>query len=68
MNNFSEIKTLVGHTGWVNSVNFNHEGKILASGSSDGLLKLWDLEQLIEIQSININSNELFYIKFSTDS
>ena len=39
-----EIRTLSGHTHWVNSVAFSPDGKILASGSWDGRILLWDVE------------------------
>ena len=40
----TEIRTLTGHTGGVNSVAFSPDGKILASGSADGTILLWDVE------------------------
>jgi len=37
------LRTLEGHTGWVNSVVFHPDGHILASGSQDGTVRLWDV-------------------------
>ena len=39
-----EISTLKGHVGSVNSISFNNNGKILASGSDDKKIILWNLE------------------------
>jgi len=33
-----------GHSGWVNSVAFSPDGKLLASGSDDNTIKLWDVK------------------------
>ena len=40
----TEIATLEGHSDSVNSVAFNHNGAILASGSWDETIKLWNVE------------------------
>jgi eukaryotic-like serine/threonine-protein kinase len=36
-------QTLVGHTGYVYSVAFGPSGRLLASGSADETIKIWDL-------------------------
>ena len=41
-----EIRTLSGHTELVESLAFSNDGKILASGSFDGTVLLWDWEKI----------------------
>ncbi len=37
------LRQLTGHTSWVRSVVFSPDGKYLASGSKDGVMRLWRL-------------------------
>lgn len=43
-----EIRTLVGHTEFIETFAFSHDAKILASGSFDGTVLLWDWEKINE--------------------
>jgi WD40 repeat protein len=38
-----ELTTLKGHKKAVISVSFSYDGKYLASGSDDGMIKLWNV-------------------------
>src|SRR2546423_276842 len=38
--------------GWVGAVAFQPEGKLLATGSSDGLVRLWDGATAVEIETL----------------
>jgi WD40 repeat protein len=40
------LHTLEGHTDFVNSVVFSHDGKKLISSSHDKTARIWDLERL----------------------
>ena len=43
----SDIGTLYGHSGPIETLQFSHDGKTLASGSSDGTVLLWDWETVL---------------------
>jgi len=46
------LQTLTGHTGGINSLTFNADGKLLISGSSDASMKLWDVSTGRELASL----------------
>ena len=43
----NDLETLSGHTKWIDTLVFSHDGKTLASGSSDGTILLWDWDKII---------------------
>jgi WD40 repeat protein len=53
------------HSGRLYSVKFNPTGKILASGSSDGTIRIWDFVSGKEI--LRIEGSETENIKFKTE-
>ena len=61
------IRTFSGHSGAVNCVAINHNGKILASGSYDKQIKLWNLETGQEFRTIKGHSFLIRSLAFSPD-
>ena len=51
------LSTLTGHTEPIETLVFSHDGKILASGSEDGTVLLWDWDKIIAKQTSNNNEN-----------
>jgi len=63
----SEIATLKGHSDSVNSIAFSPDGSLLASGSDDTTIKLWDVKSHSEIATLKGHSNSVNSIAFSPD-
>lgn len=58
---------LAGHTGPVNSISLGPDGKILASGSDDKTIKLWDLASCQETASVGGHQDHVECVAFSPD-
>ena len=66
----AELIVETGHTLAVNSIAFSPDGNILASGSSDNTIKLWDLSSGLELKNLSLPTRALssiMSIAFSFD-
>ena len=61
------LDTLTGHQKWVCSVAWSNDGKILASGSEDETIKLWEVNTGREILSMFGHSGYVNSVAFSPD-
>ena len=61
------VHTLRGHLGWVRSVALSADDKILASGSEDETIKLWEVNSGREILTMFGHSGYVNSVTFSPD-
>lgn len=70
--NLKEVLTLRGHTKRVRALDVSPNGKIIATGSMDGSVIIWDAETGSELQRFTNHSvmgiPEIFDLQFSKDS
>ena len=62
-----QIATLEGHTNWVNSVSFSSEGTLLASGSFDNAIRLWDVARRQETATLGGHTSWVWSVSLSPD-
>jgi WD40 repeat protein len=48
----SNVTTLARHSEKVNSVVFSRDGQAIVSGSSDGTMIVWDLQQILKLDPL----------------
>ena len=61
------LNTFVGHSGSVRSVAFSPNGHVLASGSDDRTIKLWDTRTGRQIRTMKGHRGAVLGVDFSTD-
>jgi predicted NACHT family NTPase len=59
------VSTLSGHTSWIRCLAFSPDGTRLASGSSDGIIILWDVETGDRLHAFQAHSSLVLTVTFS---
>ena len=62
-----ELITEEGHTSNVRSIAFSPNGKLIASGSEDKKIKLWDVDAGMELRSMGGNGGTITSLVFADD-
>lgn len=64
---FSQDKVLRGHSSWVYSVSFSPDGNLVASGSKDRSVKIWDANKGVLLHTLTGHQNWVPGVAFSPD-
>lgn len=68
INSFNKLKDLKGHKAKVSVIAFNYDGSIMASGSDDNSIKLWNVLTGENFLTMNGHSNQISYLSFLSKS
>jgi len=61
------VRILSGHTDWVRSVAFAPDGRLLASGSDDKTIKLWEVATGWELRTLSGHTDWVHAVAFAPD-
>jgi dipeptidyl aminopeptidase/acylaminoacyl peptidase len=67
MMNHRGQRTFLGHTNLVSSVSFSPDGKRIASGSTDGTVKVWDAASGQDLLTLKGHTRAVWSVSFSPD-
>jgi len=60
-------KDIKAHKSYVNSVSFSPDGKLLASGSYDNTIKLWEVATGKLLKTLEGHKDDVYSVSFSPD-
>jgi WD40 repeat protein/class 3 adenylate cyclase len=58
------VRTLRGHTGWIGRIAWSPDGRMLASPSEDGTIRLWDTETGECVRTLKGHTNSVISVAF----
>ena len=61
------VATVSGHSSWVTCVDITLDGKLFASSSADGTVKLWVFKTKKCIHTFNDHVDQVWSLKFAPD-
>jgi len=64
---YPQVHALMGHSDWVWSIAPSPDGQVLASGSKDKTIKLWDLPTGRLVRTLTGHTNDVFSVAISPD-
>ena len=64
-NKLTELRPFVysGHLGPINCIDFDEEKKIIVSGSQDGTIRIWNINEYFYKKMLTYHSEEIYFIK-----
>ena len=63
-NSGEQVANLMGHEAWITSLDWSHSGQYLLSGSLDGKVKVWDVEERKCVATHNESDKGLWAVKW----
>ncbi len=64
---YTLMKTMEGHVGWITTITYSADGKLLATGGEDGMIWIWDAETGEEVRRLWGHTGVVRSIVFSND-
>jgi len=63
----NQLRVLLGHTDWVNSVAFSSDGNQIISGSDGKLVRMWDVETGKQLRELQGHTDWIWSVAYSPD-